>query len=524
MKMNKKLFFQSALATAVTLASIQASAVPFAPTDARAMAMGGTGVASARTVHAVQFNPSLLSTAKEEDDFGLLLPQIGGYVSDEDDFIDNSEDFADADHADKFNDAVKGIEAPLDAIQADLAAIDAADGLGDAARLTAIQNATTSLDANTIQLVAGTNALDLARIGLSDGLASLSNRALRGGIGGGAGLAIPSKKFSAALSFNSNVTFSGKLNVSEADLNVLGAYTQATKAYADTLAAFTGASQEVADILDNITNGDASRAGELTAANTALNTAETNLDSFQYGTTGGTSGNDIFTGGELAGGADNITLSSTVEIIAVSISEAALSFSREFNFKGHDVAIGLTPKLQRIDVYDYVISVEDDVEGDDISDFGVDKTGFNLDIGASTQFGHENRGHLGIVAKNLLSQKLTSINGNTVEISPQLRAGVAYEAWGWVNLAADLDLMENDPIAFEDGTQFLGLGAEADVLGFMQVRLGFRTNLAAGKQEVISGGLGLSPFGLFHLDIGAYANASDPANEAGIVFEAGVDW
>jgi len=520
MNTNKKII----LASAITLATMQTNAIPFAPTDARAMAMGGTGVASARTVHAVQFNPSLLSTAKKDDDFGLLLPQVSAYGSDEDDFIESSEDFSDASYEDNFNDAVKGIEDPLNKILENLETIKAADSLSDSDRLIAIKGATDSLDINTRELVSGTDSLDIARDELSKGLASLSNKALRGGIGIGTGLAIPSRKFSAALSMSSSVNFSGQLNVSESDLNILEAYTQGTQAYSNTLATFTAASKEVSDILDNMTNGDSSRASELTAANTELKTAETNLDNFQYGTTNGTAGNDIFDEGKLAADADNLELDSTVEIIAVSISEAALSFSREFNIKGHDVAFGISPKMQRIDVYDYIISVEDDVEGSDISDYGVDKTSFNLDIGASTQFGFEDRGHVGIVAKNLLSQTLTSINGQTVKIAPQLRAGVAYEAWGWLNLAADLDLIENDPIAYEDSTQFIGLGAEADVHGFMQIRLGLRSNLAASDQEVASLGLGLSPFGLFHIDIGAYANVNDPKNELGAAMELGIDW
>lgn len=533
MKINKKLFFQSVLATAITLASIQASAVPFAPTDARAMAMGGTGVASARTVHAVQFNPSLLSTAKAEDDFGLLLPQIGGYVSDQDDFIDNADEFSEADYAGEFTTAYDGIEGGLSGITTSFTDVNNAI---DADDFDALVIANNTLSNQVSGLKVGTSDLRNATSNLTGGLASLSGKPLRGGIGGGAGLAIPSKKFSAAISFNNSTSFSGQLDVSQADLDTLNHYATALDGYTGEMDAYAKASNDATialGVIDTkIGNSQVPTAADQQAlddAQAALTAAKNNLDTYSYGGVAGEGDQVIFNNGDLDPNADTVTLQSEVNIIAVAISEAVLSFSREFNIKGHDVAIGLSPKLQRIDVYSYRVGVEDEIEGDDISDFGIDKTSFNLDIGASTQFGFEDRGHVGIVLKNLISQKITTVDVNpadrtTIEVSPQLRAGVAYEAWGWVNLAADLDLMENDPVAFEDGTQFLGMGAEADVLGFMQVRLGFRTNLAASKQEVISGGLGLSPFGLFHLDIGAYANASDPANEAGIVFEAGVDW
>ena len=197
------------------------------------------------------------------------------------------------------------------------------------------------------------------------------------------------------------------------------------------------------------------------------------------------------------------------------------------------VAIGLTPKLQRVDAYHYVVNVEDETETDDVSDFGVEDSGFNLDIGASTKFGAEQQGTFGLVIKNLISKDITTqrngpnsttIDGIDISLSPQIRAGVAYQALGWVNLAADLDLTENDPVAFEDPTQFASLGAEADVFGFLQLRAGYRTNLASSGQNVVSGGFGISPFSLFHVDLGVYANTSDPEKEAGAVFELGIDW
>ena len=68
---------RSLLAVAVTALSIQtAYAAPFMPMDARGLAMGNTGVASAKLAHAPAYNPSLLAQAGEKDDFALLLPPI----------------------------------------------------------------------------------------------------------------------------------------------------------------------------------------------------------------------------------------------------------------------------------------------------------------------------------------------------------------------------------------------------------------------------------------------------------------
>ena len=529
--MNNKIL----LGVAISIASLQVAAVPFAPTDARAMAMGGTGVASAKTVHAVQFNPSLLSNAGEDDDFGVLL-QGGGYVADEDEFIDSADDFIDADYVDGFEGAIDNITTPIDNIQAQITTIDNnADESGD---LTALTAATGILNTNAQLLTTGTSDLTVATANLNDGLRTLSEKALRGGLGFGAGIAIPSKKFSVAVSVSNSTTFSGLLRIAESDLNTLTNYTGATDAYAVVVADYANASNNIAITLESIdTLSQGTTAQQLEAIDlanntlpgqqTALDSASTNLDGFNYGGTGQPASEGdtvIFENGSLASGADSITLASEAHIIAVAVTDVALTISREFDFSGTPVAIGVSPKLQRLDVYDYVVSVEDDVETDDIDDFGVDDTGFNIDIGASMQFGEEKQGKVGIVFKNLLSNELDSINGQTVEITPQVRAGVTYEAFGWINIAADLDLMENDPVAFEDPSQFAAVGLELDVFGFLQGRAGFRTNLASSDQEVVSLGFGLSPFSLFHIDLGVYTNTSDPEKEVGAVFELGVDW
>ena len=89
-KMNHKIL----LGAAITLASLQqASAVPFAPSDARSMGMGGTGVSSAEVASTVQFNPALLATTREDDHFGLKIPQFSLSVADDGGFIDEAEDF-----------------------------------------------------------------------------------------------------------------------------------------------------------------------------------------------------------------------------------------------------------------------------------------------------------------------------------------------------------------------------------------------------------------------------------------------
>jgi hypothetical protein len=80
--------------------------------------------------------------------------------------------------------------------------------------------------------------------------------------------------------------------------------------------------------------------------------------------------------------------------------------------------------------------------------------------------------------------------------------------------------MENDPVAFENPTQYAAIGAELDIFSTLQLRLGYRTNMSVADADMVSVGFGLSPFGI-HLDIAAMANPSDPEKEAGVALETG---
>ncbi len=521
--MNNKII----LVAAISIAAMQANAVPFAPTDARATAMGGTGVASAKTVRATQFNPSLLSLADDSDDFGLLLPQFGVYGSDEDEFIESADQFVEDDFAAIFEQSVTDIELAVSSATTSFPAVDLAITNQD---LTALQTANTILAQDVTNLKLGTDSLKSATDDLNNGLRTLSNKAVRGGLGLATGIAIPSKKFSIALSANNSTTFSGLLRIAESDLSTLSNYTNASNAYAIALNDYSIASNDATNTLVAIEAAEPSELpglnDQLDANQIALTNKKNALDNFNYGgdsTLADDGEQVIFQNGELAPDADSITLQSEAQIVAVAITEIAMSISREFDILGQDVAIGITPKMQRVDVYDYTANVEESVESDDISDYGIDEMGFNMDLGAAMRFGNLDQGKLGLVVKNLISRKITSVKGKVVQIEPQVRAGVAYSFGKWLNLAADIDLIENKPVAFEDPTQFVGVGAELDLFGIMQTRLGYRSNMVSSGQDIVSAGLGFSPFGV-HMDLGFYANTSKPEKEAGVVFETGVDW
>ncbi len=535
-KMNHKLL----LGAAITFASLQqVNAVPFSPPDARAMGMGGTGVSSAEVASTVQYNPALLATTRDDDHFGLKIPQFAISVADDNGFIDEAEDF------DEESELAPGTgNTNIDLL--DNLLVQVADTPGQGLQLLdqailELETATTpaEYDAAELKLTNAVNFLDgklfiadtnlpnnpelvLYSGAIADDLDDLNNKALR--INGGLNVAgaVPSKKFSMAVHAGGQVTFSGRVLVSEDDSNILRNYSAATAAYLQRVAALQ-------DALVALNLADQATIDAVAAAQDAV-------DTFSYGTGAGEGGTAIFDQGTLvAGDAD---LNSQIQMIGVGIGEVGLTASRVFNIKGHDISFGITPKLQKISIFDYTHELDGkDENGNEVtfesSDFTEnqeDYSAFNIDLGAAYQFGSENQFQAGLVIKNLIGGDYESAEykatngagGAVVTMSPMMRAGISHRT-SWTKVAFDLDLTENDPVAFEDPTQYAAIGAELNVFRIVQLRAGYRANLAGTDQDVVTAGIGLSPLAI-HLDLGVMANASDPEKEAGIAFEFGVEF
>lgn len=550
--MNHKIL----LGAAIALASIQASAIPFAPTDARSMAMGGTGVSSSTMASTIQFNPALLANTREDDHFALVIPQMGGSFSDENDFIDEVDDFSAEDSNGKSNidylsetldiaaDPISGLPGVADAatevgrISADLAANPGTSSESSTTLQTANSSLTGKIAGLRGTVISSDGAVtpdsDLVNYSglIADDLDDLNNKALRFNMGGNLAAAIPSKKFSIAVGVSGQGVFSGKIIVPQQDTDQLRNYTQATDAYLTAVIDVTSATstlisaQQTLEATFNQNNVDA-----VTAAAAALDTAQQALTGFNYGgdSTAADDGDVvIFENGELA--SSDVALDSQVHMLGAAIADVNLSASRVFNIAGKDVAIGITPKLQMVTVFDYKFELDgkdefgNDVEFDenDLTDNTKEYSTFNMDIGAAYQFGAEKQFQAGLVIKNLMAKDFESANGETISIAPMVRAGVSHQT-NWTKVAVDLDLTENDPVAFESASQYLSVGAEFDVWRILQLRAGYRANLAASDQDIMTAGIGFSPFAI-HMDLGLMANTSDPEKEAGIAFEFGIEF
>ena len=537
--MIKRSLLASSISLAILSLSQQASAAPLLPIDARGLAMGGTGVASARYSHAPLYNPALLSTADADEGFAIVFPQIGIVAADEDEWIETAKGITEDDYKafdesliDHFTTITEDLGDNLDSLEDDISALSIPTDLtsltaGDVSSLKGqigtLSNKLEGFNTNTLDLKSTT-------FDLTSELDKLSAGSFRLNAGINGVIAIPSETFGMAISLNNNVIASGRTIFSDEDQQLINAYAEGVNRYSNLTSEYVTATDNLIDAADAYRlSGSNEDELAIDTSQQLVNDKKAELDNFTQQANGQT----IIS----ADGSGNITvnedpaLTSLAHVIAIAISEIGLTLSRNFNIAGQDIAIGITPKFQIIKTFNYVAAVEDDdFDEDALKDTEQDFSDFNIDAGIAYQFGADKQWQAGLVAKNLLSKEYEAesnafgptgeILKTKISLDTQFRGGISHTT-DWTVIAIDLDLMENDPIAFEAPTQYASIGAELDLYDLVQLRGGYRTNLSVSDANIVSVGLGFSPFGL-KVDLTAMANPSNPEQEAGAALELGL--
>ena len=212
-------------------------------------------------------------------------------------------------------------------------------------------------------------------------------------------------------------------------------------------------------------------------------------------------------------------LTSGIDIKGVTLGEIGFSLSREFEISGQNVALGITPKIVKAQLFDSFILVnssnQSNVSGaDNIADYNY----VNFDLGAAENY--NNGWRTGFVIKNIIPKNLDFKykqvpTGDSLKLMPQARIGVSH-ANSWSTVALDVDLTHNDPAGFENSTQYIALGGELNAWSWAQLRAGYRIDMVNSARNITSVGLGFSPFGV-HADLAVAGNAT----EIGASFQLG---
>jgi hypothetical protein len=216
--------------------------------------------------------------------------------------------------------------------------------------------------------------------------------------------------------------------------------------------------------------------------------------------------------GELLDPVDSI--SSTSEATGVAITELGVSIAQQMQLFGYPVAAGVSFKMMDVRTFEDVERLIDDridVEGNEES-----KVSFNMDAGIAKEFGE--RWRVGLAIKDIIPYTYQTSIGTSVRLRPRPRAGAAYHVGGF-QLAADVDLIANEPLGNERQTQEAAFGAEWAPVELIRLRAGFRADLRGSRDSIVSVGAGLV-WRRLAVDV-AYAEGPDlqaAALQFGLVF------
>ena len=535
-------------------------AIGFFNQDARTLSMGGGSTAYSKPAAGAFINPALMIDQTNYNSTNLLVPMIGLTVVN-DEGITN---FIEEGTFDRFDDTINIIDNNVDRIenifeQADSIVVDYDNGqdlnleaLADIDELQAllkgdcVGGAATcednlrlpnGLTQEVILLNANAERLSVDGDALTKALRKNLQDELEGTINlGGSFVSSTGRKQAFGFYVHNNTFLGGKIDINDQDLELIDHYVTAAEAYSVvtenygiTLSDFVDATQAAQQAIANFSSGAVSggnpdqlledlnaAALRLDQATEAFRAAEEDYKTFQYGAREGEGDTLIFSEGRYVD--SDPTSLSTAQLIGLRMTEFGISFAHQFKLSNQKIRFGVTPKYQQITVYDYVYKVlEEELDFDDVLDSEQTYDVLNVDLGFATTFGHKKNWHLGLSLKNLLSKTYESPLNNEISVDTEIRLGGAYTS-NRFTLTTDLDLIENKPLAFEQGTQYFSLGGEVNFFKkLLSARMGYRLNLANTDQPALfTGGLGLYIKG-FSADV-SVVNAE---NAYGGIFQAG---
>lgn len=197
--------------------------------------------------------------------------------------------------------------------------------------------------------------------------------------------------------------------------------------------------------------------------------------------------------------------------IGALVIDASVSMAREFKAGNYRYSLSVSPKLQRVETFLYVARANDfDSDDIDSSDYRKDDSNFNIDFGGA--FWLTDNINFGLVVRDLIAEDYDTVEfrgqSTSYEIEPTATIGAAYANYGFT-AAIDVDLIKREPFKELDSTQFARVGFEYDMAEWFQLRTGYRYDIEETRADVVTAGLGISPFDVLHIDVSGLYGEDD---------------
>lgn len=182
-------------------------------------------------------------------------------------------------------------------------------------------------------------------------------------------------------------------------------------------------------------------------------------------------------------------IESNAELRGLLINEVAVAGAKGFEFDAMRVAVGLTPKVMQIRVFDESREVSNDSL--EVENTSKPHLTFNADIGIAVQFDSGVR--LGYTGKDLFERTYETSTGSSVTLHTKHRLGVGYIQPNW-QIGLDYDMKLNQPVANELTSQFVAMGGEYTLFNRVHLRAGYQYDTENNLPAATSLGLGITLF------------------------------
>jgi len=178
-------------------------------------------------------------------------------------------------------------------------------------------------------------------------------------------------------------------------------------------------------------------------------------------------------------------LDTELNVIGLDSQELGLTFAKEFRSNRNSFSVGINPKFVSASTFSSsTLATSINANNLDFINFSNSQNRqdlFSLDVGLAYQMGSHFRA--GFSIRDLVRHRYTTVNGDIIRNTPKARLGAAYEG-SFYTVAADYDLTNNSPIAFESPSRFFSLGAELRAYDAAKLRFGYLHNSADNNNPV----------------------------------------
>ncbi|MBU0720841.1 conjugal transfer protein TraF [bacterium] len=198
---------------------------------------------------------------------------------------------------------------------------------------------------------------------------------------------------------------------------------------------------------------------------------------------------------------------------AIALAEVPVAYGHKFELSGGNVMIGGSLKYMQAVTYQENLRIDN---SNDSTEEQLDKTSssFGVDLGLAYEPSISNDLTLAVVAKNLNSPEFSFVDGSVVKIDPMIRAGIAYDIFESLEIAADMDLTKNKTFVSGAENQMVGGGLNFHPASWFAIRGGLMQNLDTNDQAgmIYTAGIG---FGLKWLQVDLSAQMSSKSETVG---------